>query len=140
MISLNNFLATSFLMTNPSILGRADYETDVISHIHDENALLRARLEHISQEKSSFTCKCSKKRNTTPVQPIEITPPVHIVDDFYIIAQETLNVVNTIDNQVKVFKSIIKQISTTSSPVMGRKDGSLSKNKKKNAAHIFKTE
>lgn len=65
--------------------------------------------------------------NTNPhtlndVIPFYIPPPPHIVDDFYIIAQETLNVSNLADSQARSLRSLIRNISSGGSPVMGRKD------------------
>lgn len=54
--------------------------------------------------------------------PFDIPPPTHIVDDFYIIAQETLNISNLADSQARSLRSIIRNISSGGSPVMGRKE------------------
>uniref|UniRef100_A0A6B2EE22 ARMC9 CTLH-like domain-containing protein n=1 Tax=Phlebotomus kandelakii TaxID=1109342 RepID=A0A6B2EE22_9DIPT len=67
------------------------------------------------------------------VVPFDIPPPAHIIDDFYIIAQETLNLGQSADVQAKGFKSLIRNINigTGGSPVMGRKDES---NKKRSGS------
>lgn len=67
------------------------------------------------------------------VIPFYIPPPPHIVDDFYIIAQETLNVGNMADCQARSLRSLIRNISSGGSPVMGRKD-SLDRGKKRSGS------
>lgn len=132
MMSFNNFLATAFLLLSPPIVTKMESETNLVNYIQDENALLRAKLEHLTVQKENNPagqCNC-KQVGVSAIKPIEISPPLHIVDDFFIIAQETLSVVNAIDPQVKGLKSIIRHISTTGSPVMGKKDGSVPKQKK----------
>lgn len=65
------------------------------------------------------------------VTPFYIPPPPHIVDDFYIIAQETLNVGHLVDTQARTLRSLIRNIS--GSPIMGRKD-SLDRSKKRSGS------
>lgn len=65
------------------------------------------------------------------VIPFYIPPPPHIVDDFYIIAQETLNVGHLVDTQARSLRSLIRNIS--GSPIMGRKD-SLDRSKKRSGS------
>ncbi|XP_055698080.1 WD repeat-containing protein 91 [Phlebotomus papatasi] len=67
------------------------------------------------------------------VVPFDIPPPAHIIDDFYIIAQETLNLGQSADIQAKGFKSLIRNmnIGTGGSPVLGRKD---ERNKKRSGS------
>lgn len=67
------------------------------------------------------------------VIPFYIPPPPHIVDDFYIIAQESLNVGNLADSQARSLRSLIRNISSGGSPVMGRKE-SLERNKKRSGS------
>lgn len=67
------------------------------------------------------------------VIPFYIPPPPHIVDDFYIIAQETLNAGNMADTQARSLRSLIRNISSGGSPVMGRKD-SLDRGKKRSGS------
>lgn len=67
------------------------------------------------------------------VIPFYIPPPPHIVDDFYIIAQETLNIGNMADSQARSLRSIIRNISSGGSPVMGRKE-SLDRGKKRSGS------
>lgn len=65
--------------------------------------------------------------------PFAIQAPAHIVDDFFIIAQEKLNVSNMADSQARSLRSIIRNISSGGSPVMGRKD-SLDRGKKRSGS------
>lgn len=65
------------------------------------------------------------------VIPFYIPPPPHIVDDFYIIAQESLNVGHLVDTQSRTLRSLIRNIS--GSPIMGRKD-SLDRSKKRSGS------
>lgn len=67
------------------------------------------------------------------IVPFDIPPPTHIVDDFYIIAQETLNVSNMADLQARSLRSLIRNISSGGSPVLGRKD-SLDRGKKRSGS------
>lgn len=55
------------------------------------------------------------------------------MDDFFIIAQEKLNVSNMADSQARSLRSIIRNISSGGSPVMGRKD-SLDRGKKRSGS------
>lgn len=67
------------------------------------------------------------------VIPFYIPPPPHLVDDFYIIAQETLNIGNMADSQARSLRSLIRNISSGGSPVMGRKE-SLDRGKKRSGS------
>lgn len=67
------------------------------------------------------------------VIPFYIPPPPHLVDDFYIIAQETLNVGSMADSQARSLRSLIRNISSGGSPVMGRKE-SLDRGKKRSGS------
>lgn len=53
-----------------------------------------------------------------------------LVDDFYIIAQETMNVGNMAESQARSLRSLIRNISSGGSPVLGRKE-SLDRGSKK---------
>lgn len=66
------------------------------------------------------------------VIPFYIPPPPHLVDDFYIISQETLNIGNMADTQARSLRSLIRNISS-GSPVMGRKE-SLDRGKKRSGS------
>lgn len=67
------------------------------------------------------------------VIPFYIPPPPHIVDDFYIIAQETLNVGSMAESQARSLRSLIRNISSGGSPVLGRKE-SLDRGKKRSGS------
>lgn len=67
------------------------------------------------------------------VIPFYIPPPPHIVDDFYIIAQETLSIGNMAESQARSLRSIIRNISSGGSPVLGRKE-SLDRGKKRSGS------
>lgn len=75
----------------------------------------------------------SNPQNLCDVMPFAIQAPPHIVDDFFIIAQEKLNVSNMADSQARSLRSIIRNISSGGSPVMGRKD-SLDRGKKRSGS------
>lgn len=151
LISLHNFLATIFQCMPQPTLTRAEAEVCLIKRLQDENSLLRNRLQtlqtqqqllvgsastHQSRMSAFGNQESTSKRGPTlnDITPIDIPPPPHIVDDFYIIAQETLAVVNAAESQAKGLKSLIKNISSGGSPVMGRKDGSNDKNKRRSGS------
>lgn len=56
-----------------------------------------------------------------------------LVDDFYIIAQETMNIGNSADSQARSLRSLIRNISSGGSPVLGRKE-SLDRGKKRSGS------
>lgn len=65
----------------------------------------------------------SNPQNLNDIIPFDIPPPAHIVDDFYIIAQETKNNGNLADSQARGLKSLILNISSGGgSPVLGRRE------------------
>lgn len=132
LISLHNFLATIFQCIPQPTLTRAESEVALIKRLQDENALLRNRLQ--SLQASNQNSRTGGSATINDIIPIEISPTMHLVDDFYIIAQETLNVVNAAENQTKGLKSLIKNISAGGSPVMGRKDGGNDKGKRRSGS------
>lgn len=83
-----------------------------LRRLQEENESLKARLVQLIDQSRNT------QSSSTEVTPIDVPPPVHIYDDFYVIAQEN----NTAENQVKTLKSLIKNIGTSSSPTMSRKD------------------
>uniref|UniRef100_A0A1L8DD46 ARMC9 CTLH-like domain-containing protein n=1 Tax=Nyssomyia neivai TaxID=330878 RepID=A0A1L8DD46_9DIPT len=101
----------------------------------------QSRISAFTDQKSydSNRQRASGTKGNTPqnalndVVPFDIPPPTHIIDDFYIIAQETLNLGQSSDIQAKGFKSLIRNmnIGTGGSPVMGRKDD---RNKKRSGS------
>lgn len=56
------------------------------------------------------------------IVPFDIPAPAHIVDDFYIIAQESASIGNSADLQARGLRSLIRNINSGGSPVMGRKE------------------
>ncbi|CRL06172.1 CLUMA_CG019088, isoform A [Clunio marinus] len=124
--------------TDKILVMRTENETAQIRKLQEENAKLRQRLQVAQQQPGSshqhqsrqqmFLEKKSKSiTNPNEIIPFDIAPPQHLVDDFFIIAQESLHMS---ESQSRGFKSLIRNISSTS-PVMGRKesvaDGSKSK-------------
>lgn len=76
-----------------------------IKKLTDENEALRNRLTLLTDRSSDVT-------------PCDVPPPAHLLDDFYIIAQEN----SSSDNSAKTLKSLIRNISTGTSPILGRKE------------------
>lgn len=134
-------------MPQPTI-SRAESEAGLIRKLQEENTKLRQRIQslcsvnpssiastsnHQSRISTFYDKKLGQSRlmseisSPTEIIPFDIPPPNHLVDDFYIIAQETSNVGGITENQVKGFRSLIRNIGS-SSPVLGRKDGSSSAN------------
>lgn len=87
----------------------SNFEEDAmkIKKLQEENEALRNRLTLLIDRSSDVT-------------PCEVAPPAHVLDDFYIIAQEN----NSSDNSAKTLKNLIRNISTGSSPILGRKETS----------------
>lgn len=75
----------------------------------------------------------SNPQSLNEIVPFKIPPPTHIVDDFFIIAQETLNMGNVADSQARGLRGLIRNISSGGSPVMGRKE-SMDRNKKRSGS------
>lgn len=132
-------------------LTKAETEASLIKKLQEENLTLRSRLQTMSttagsthqsrlstfhdsfeqQRRQSRTC--SNPQTLNDIVPIDIPPPVHIVDDFFIIAQETLNVGHMADSNARGLRSLIKNISSGGSPTMGRKE-SLDRGKKRSGS------
>uniref|UniRef100_A0A182NCM5 ARMC9 CTLH-like domain-containing protein n=1 Tax=Anopheles dirus TaxID=7168 RepID=A0A182NCM5_9DIPT len=68
------------------------------------------------------------------LQPFGIPPPTHIVDDFYIIAQESNSIGGAAESQARGLKSLIRNIGSGGSPVLGRRDAALERNKKRSGS------
>uniref|UniRef100_A0A336MPU9 CSON002311 protein n=1 Tax=Culicoides sonorensis TaxID=179676 RepID=A0A336MPU9_CULSO len=152
LISLHNFLATIFQCMPQPTLTRAEAEVCLIKRLQDENSLLRNRIQTLQSQQvgqvqghqsrlSSFNNQEFNKKmgagtlTLNDIIPLDISPPPHIVDDFFIIAAETLGVVNNAsETQAKGLKSLIRNISSGGSPVMGRKDGTSDKNKRRSGS------
>lgn len=101
-------------MPLPTLL---DYEEEAnkINKLEQKNESLKNRLALLLDKGSdSF------------VQPCHVEPPNHLLDDFYIIAQEN----NIVDSQGKSLKNLIRNMGTGSSPILGRKEGNSSGKKR----------
>ncbi|KAG5667554.1 hypothetical protein PVAND_015533 [Polypedilum vanderplanki] len=143
-LSLHNFLATIFQSMPLPTLMRIESETAQIKKLQEENSKLRQRLQMtLSQQQQVQTgmvgslgghqhqsrqqifmdkkTRIGNATNPNEIIPFDIQPPAHLVDDFFIIAQESLSIS---ENQSRGFKSIIRNISSGTSPVMGRKESS----------------
>lgn len=139
-LSLHNFLATIFQsMPLPTVMARSENETAQIRKLQEENAKLRQRIQtaqqqqqpgssgHPSRQQMFLEKKSRSVSSSNEIVPFDIAPPAHLVDDFFIIAQESLNMSET---QSRGFKSLIRNISSGTSPVMGRKEADGSKSKR----------
>nr|CAH7757087.1 unnamed protein product [Callosobruchus chinensis] len=107
LVSLHNFLASIFqYMPLPTLL---NYEEDAnrINKLEQRNESLKNRLTLLIDRGSESS-----------VTPVQVEPPPHLLDDFYIIAQEN----NIGDTQAKSLKNLIRNMGTASSPILGRKD------------------
>lgn len=74
------------------------------------------------QRKSTSRVATSNPQSLNDVIPFDIPPPAHIIDDFFIIAQETANIGNLADSQARGLRSLIRNIGAGGSPVLGRKE------------------
>lgn len=83
--------------------------------------------------KHKLPLKSSNVQSINDIIPFEILAPNHIVDDFFIIAQETHNTSNIAESQARGLKSLIRNIGSSGSPVMGRKESS-DRNKKRSGS------
>ena len=145
-------------MPQPTI-SKVEAESSLLRKLQEENAQLRAKLQSIQPQPgsssgagpssshqsrlSTFTLD-GKTRYSRPssgsqqtlndIVPFDIPPPAHIVDDFYIIAQESNNIGSAAESQARGLKSLIKNISSGGSPVLGRKDTASERNKKRSGS------
>lgn len=103
-------------MPTPALLQYED-DSHKILRLQQKNDSLKVRL-------SLLLDKCPE----TVVTPVNVEPPSHLFDDFYIIAQESTI---TGMQQAKKFKNLIKNMGSGSSPILGRKDNSAGGVKKK---------
>lgn len=98
----------------------------------------QSRRSTFHDQRKSLDAKQRVQVNANPqtisdVVPFDIPPPAHIIDDFYIIAQETLSVGSMADSQARGLRSLIRNISSGGSPVLGRKE-SADRNKKRSGS------
>lgn len=93
-------------MPTPTLLS---YEEDAnkIRKLEEKNESLKSRLALLIE-----------KGPEKHVVPCQVEPPAHLLDDFYIIAQENSGV----ESQAKTLKNLIKNMSSGSSPILGRKE------------------
>lgn len=114
LVSLHNFLASVFqYMPTPALI-HFEEDANKILKLEQRNESLKNRLALLIDRGS--------EANVTPGQ---VDPPAHLLDDFYIIAQEN----NIIDSQGKSLKNLIRNMGTGSSPVLGRKESAAVKKK-----------
>lgn len=94
---------------------------------YEEDANKITRLEQKNESLKNRLALLLDKGPEAAVAPIHVEPPSHLLDDFYIIAQEN----NVAESQAKSFKNLIRNMGTGSSPILGRKDSSMAGVKKK---------
>ncbi|XP_011164626.1 WD repeat-containing protein 91 isoform X2 [Solenopsis invicta] len=112
LVSLHNFLATIFqCMPQPTLL-TIDEDTNKFKRLQEENETLRQRL--------SETVKIESISDVNP-GPAPQHPP--LMDDFYIIAQESPLLENP-----KTLRNLIRNIGGGSSPILSRKPANVKKN------------
>ncbi|KAF5292438.1 hypothetical protein FQA39_LY13985 [Lamprigera yunnana] len=116
LVSLHNFLASIFQYMPTPALMHFEEDANKIRKLEEKNESLKNRLQQLIDKGPEMT-----------VTPCHIEPPVHLLDDFYIIAQES----STVENQAKSLKNLIRNMGTGSSPILGRKESGGSTNKKK---------
>ncbi|XP_076295369.1 WD repeat-containing protein 91 isoform X2 [Lasioglossum baleicum] len=111
LLSLHNFLATIFqCMPLPTLL-TIDEDTNKLKRLQEENEALRQRL--------SDSVKIDNVMDVNP-GPAPQHPP--IMDDFYIIAQESPLLENP-----KTLRNLIRNIGGGSSPILSRKSATSSR-------------
>lgn len=131
-------------MPLPAVM-RTENETAQIRKLQEENAKLRQRLQanqqapgtvnHQSRQQIFLDKKTNRPTINSPseIVPFDIAPPAHLVDDFFIIAQESLNMS---ESQSRGFKSLIRNISSGTSPVLGRKESGAESSKSKRSGSV----
>lgn len=85
---------------------------------YEEDANKIARLEQRNESLKNRLALLIDKGTESTVTPCQVEPPPHLLDDFYIIAQES----NVGESQAKSLKNLIRNMGTGSSPILGRKD------------------
>ncbi|KAK4875337.1 hypothetical protein RN001_011759 [Aquatica leii] len=121
LVSLHNFLASIFQYMPTPALMHFEEDATKIRKLEERNESLKNRLQQLID-----------KGPETTVTPCYVEPPLHLLDDFYIIAQEC----NTVDNQAKSLKNLIRNMGTGSSPILGRKESSTNSSKKKSSVSV----
>lgn len=93
--------------------------TPALMH-YEEDANKIRKLEEKNESLKSRLSLLIDKGAEAAVTPVSVEPPQHLLDDFYIIAQEN----SAAESQAKSLKSLIKNMGTGSSPILGRKESS----------------
>lgn len=93
--------------------------TPTLMHF-EEDATKIAKLEQRNESLKNRLALLIDKGPEANVTPCQVEPPPHLLDDFYIIAQES----STGESQAKSFKNLIRNMGTGSSPILGRKEPS----------------
>lgn len=88
---------------------------------YKEDAEMIQKLEEKNESLKSRLALLIEKGPEKLVVPYQVEPPIHLLDDFCTIAQQSSN---NIESQPKGLKSIIRNMSTGSSPILGRKENS----------------
>lgn len=113
LISLHNFLASIFqYMPKPTLLSFEE-DTFRIEKLEQKNESLKSRLALLLDKGTSDA-------SAIVVTPCPVEPPAHLLDDFYVIAQEN----NVSESQSRGLKNLIRNMSSSTSPILGRKDSS----------------
>ncbi|PBC30266.1 WD repeat-containing protein 91 isoform X1 [Apis cerana] len=111
LVSLHNFLATIFqCMPQPTLLA-IDEDTNRLKRLQEENEALKQRLN-----------ESVKIENVMDVNPGPAPQQLPLMDDFYIIAQESPLLENP-----KTLRNLIRNIGGGSSPILNRKPGTSTK-------------
>ncbi|XP_044742281.1 WD repeat-containing protein 91 isoform X2 [Chrysoperla carnea] len=135
-VSLHNFLACVFQCMPQPTLTNFDEDVTRLRRLQEENESLKARLLQLTEQPRTLgTTNNDNIAASSAVgrDSMDVVSPSHIYDDFYIIAQEN----NTADNQVKSLKSLIRNIGSSSSPTMSRKEMSSGNSKRKIGSSVM---
>lgn len=98
--------------------------TPTLMHFEDDAEKIN-KLEQRNESLKDRLALLIDRGPETNVTPCQVEPPPHLLDDFYIIAQES----SIGESQAKSLKNLIRNIGTGSSPILGRKDNSSAKKK-----------
>lgn len=156
-LSLRNFLATVYQCLPQPTFVRAEQEAALIRRLQEENALLKSRLQQTLQQQqqlsasassqnlnvaaggdhaSKLRSSCRPQQSLSDILPFDISPPGHVVDDFCNIATEVNSVSQASDAQARGLKMLIRNIGSSGSPVMGRKDNGSDKSSKRRSGSV----
>lgn len=135
-LSLRNFLTTIYQCLPQPTFVRAEQEANHIRRLQEENALLKSRLTQIMEQQQLNNSASGSQLNATntdarryktlsDILPFDVNPSGPVADDFCIIATEVNSTSQASDAQAKGLKMLIKNIGSSGSPVMGRKDASI---------------